>query len=125
MSLTDVHAALARSSLIFSLIIAGYGFWRYLRRQEPAVDASFLGALAVGEILFLAQGVLGLILWGSGRTFERLWVHILYGVVLVITLPGGFAYLRGGNSRREALIYAVLGLFLAGVSLRAMSVAGA
>jgi uncharacterized membrane protein len=70
--------------------------------------------------LFLAQGVVGVILFASGLRAARTLVHALYGIVLVISLPGTYAITRGRDSRREALIYALIGLFLAGVTLRAM-----
>jgi hypothetical protein len=63
------------------------------------------------------------VLYALGGRPARTWVHILYGILLVITLPGAFAYLRGKDTRREALIYGLVGLFLAGVSLRAISTA--
>lgn len=122
MSLSQIHAAIATACLIFSLIIAGYGFWRYARQQ--GIDASFWGALAAGELLFAAQAILGFLLLAGGLRPARSFVHILYGVVLALVLPGAYASTRGRDTRREALVYALLGLFLAGISLRAMSTAG-
>ena len=121
MSLTQVHAAVANACLIFSLIIAGYGFLRYARRQ--GIDANFWGALAAGEVLFLAQAVLGLLLLAGGLRPARTAVHILYGVILALIIPGVYAMTHGRDGRREVLIYALWGLFLAGISLRAMSTA--
>jgi len=121
MNLPQIHSALANACLIFSLIIAGYGFLLYFRQR--GVDSNFWGTLAAGEILFLAQGVMGVLLYASGLRVPRTWVHVLYGIVLVITLPGAYGLLRGRDSRREVLIYAILGLFLAGITLRAMSTA--
>ncbi len=118
MTLTQVHATLANACLLFSLIIAGYGFLLYLRRR--GVDSNFWGTLAAGELLFLAQGVLGVILFASGLRAARTLVHVLYGIVLVISIPGAYAVTRGRDTRREVLIYAVIGLFLAGIALRAM-----
>jgi hypothetical protein len=71
-------------------------------------------------LLYIAQGLVGVALYLLGARPARVWVHILYGVLLVITVPGAFAYMRGRDSRREALIYGLVGLFLAGVSLRAI-----
>jgi hypothetical protein len=118
MNLSQIHGALANACLIFSLIIAGYGFLLYLRRL--GIDSNFWGTVAAGELLFLAQGVLGVILYASGLRAARTLVHALYGIVLVISLPGAYALTRGRDTRREALIYAIIGLFLAGVTLRAM-----
>jgi hypothetical protein len=123
-SLPQIHGALANACLIFSLIIAGYGFLLYLRRL--GIDSNFWGTVAAGELLFLAQGIVGVILYASGLRVVRAdqtWVHALYGLVLVISLPGTYAITRGRDTRREALTYAILGLFLAGVTLRAMQTA--
>lgn len=120
MSLAQIHAALANACLLFSLIIAGYGFLRYVR--QLGVDASFLGALAAGEVLYLSQVILGLALVVSGAPRPaRLAVHILYGAVLALMYPATFAITGGRDTRREVLIYAAVGLFLAGISLRAMT----
>jgi hypothetical protein len=119
MSLFQVHQALANASLIFSFIIAGYGFWRYIRNQ--GIDGSFWGVLAAGELLYIAQIVVGLLLLASGLRPARTAVHLLYGVLLVLVLPGAYTATRAADSRREALLYAAIGLFLAGISLRAMT----
>ena len=118
MSLLDVHSALANACLIFSVIIAGYGFILFLRHR--GVDSNYWGTLAAGELLFLAQGVVGVLLYAGGLRPARTLVHVLYGIVLIITVPGTYAVTRGRDARREALIYAIIGLFLAGITLRAM-----
>jgi hypothetical protein len=123
MGLTQIHGAVANACLIFSLIIAGYGLLRYLRRDEPAVNASFWGALAAGELLYLAQAVIGILLLTFGLRPARTAVHLLYGTVVALTIPAAYAFTRGRDTRREAGLYTVLGLFLAGVSLRAMGTA--
>jgi hypothetical protein len=120
MSLSQIHGALANACLIFSLIIASYGFLRYFRGQ--GMDGSFWGAIAVGELLYLAQIAVGLLLLlGGGPRPARLWVHILYGSVLILMYPAAYGFTRGRDSRQEAVVYALLGLFLAGISLRAMT----
>jgi len=121
MTLVQVHDGLSRACLLFSLIIGLYGLWRFFRQEE--VGGNLWGILAAGELLYVAQGVVGVALYSLGGRPARTWVHILYGILLVITLPGAFAYLRGKDTRREALIYGLVGLFLAGVSLRAISTA--
>ena|SRR3990172_4132108 len=121
MSLTQVHAAIATACLIFSLIIGVYGAARYFRGL--GVDASYWGALAAGELLYVAQGVLGVLLLVEGMRPARSLVHLLYGVVIIIVLPAAYGFTRGRDTRREAAIYALIGLFLAGISLRAMSTA--
>jgi hypothetical protein len=120
MSLLQVHAGLANACVIFSLLIGGYGFWRYFRRE--GVGGNFWSILAAGELLYLAQGVVGVLMFLSGLSPGR-FVHILYGILMVIVLPGAYAYTRGKDQRREALVYGLVGLFLAGVALRAITTA--
>ena len=62
---------------------------------------------------------------GVGERPARTAVHILYGFLIVIALPATFAYLRGREERREALIYALVGFFLTGLALRAIITAAA
>ena len=119
MGLLQIHTSLATASLIFSLIIAGYGFWRYLRKQ--GIDANFWGVLSSGELLYLAQVAVGLLQLTTGLRPARTAVHILYGAVLALALPGAYVATRAADSPREARLYAVIGLFLAGIALRAMS----
>ena len=123
MNLVQIHSGLSRASVVFSLLMGVYGLWRFFRRQD--VGANFWSILAAGELLYLAQGLVGISLYlsGSSATLPRPAIHILYGIVLVISVPGAFAFTRGRDQRREALIYGLVGLFLAGVSLRAISTA--
>jgi hypothetical protein len=122
MSLVPIHAGLSNACIIFSLIIAGYAFLRYF--QQQGVDGGFLGVVAVGELLYIAQVIVGVLLSFSGVPQPaRLWVHVLYGITLVITLPAAYAFTRGRDSRREVMVYALAALFLAGVSLRAVATA--
>ncbi len=123
MSLNILHAGLSNACFIFSLVVGGYAMWSFFRSQT--LTGGFLGVLALAELLFLAQALVGVLLAVQGAAPARGWVHYLYGVVTLITLPGLYAFVRGRDSRREALLYAVAGLFLAGISLRAITTATA
>jgi hypothetical protein len=120
MSLADIHGRLANTALIYFLLLALWGLWRALRKQ--GIDSSFWGALAVAEILIIVQGSLGAILYFSGDRPGR-WVHILYGVVTVLVIPGLYAYTRGESDRRVMLIYGITLLIAVGVILRAIGTA--
>ena len=117
-----IHERLAVSMLIFMLALCAWGLWSYFRGE--GVGGSYWGALVIGELLVLAQVLFGLILLLSGRTPLRMGVHLLYGVVAIISLPAAFFYTRGRDNRYEMLIYAIVCLFLAGVALRATSTGG-
>jgi hypothetical protein len=121
MSLTLLHNGLSNACLIFSLILGGYAMWSFFRQQN--LSGGFLGALVIAELLYLSQALVGVTLALQGGVPARGWVHYLYGVVMLISLPGLYAFVRGRDTRREALMYAVAGLFLAGISLRAMTTA--
>ena len=122
MSLVQIHAGLANACLLFSLLAAGYAFLRYF--QQRGVDGGFLGVIAIGELLYLAQVVVGLLLaLGDGPRPARLWVHVLYGLMLVIMYPAAYAFTRGRDGPRELMTYAVVALFLAGIALRAVGTA--
>jgi hypothetical protein len=114
--MTYVHARLANTAMLFIGIMALWGFWRFFRRQGP--DASYFGALVVGEILILVQGALGAFLWfSSARPGQG--IHILYGVISVLAIPGVYLFTRGREDRRDMLVYGAVLAFLVGILLRA------
>src|SRR4030067_2386982 len=113
MSLVDIHRRLANTSLIFFLILAVWGFWRFFRRQ--GLGASFWGALVIAEILIFAQGGLGAYLWISGLRPLRGFIHILYGVVSVLAIPLVYSYTKGRQESPEMVLYARAPLDIGGV----------
>jgi hypothetical protein len=48
----------------------------------------------------------------------------LYGLVSALSIPAVYAYTKGGEERREMLIYAVVALVTAALILRATVTAG-
>jgi uncharacterized protein YybS (DUF2232 family) len=120
MSLLEFHGRLGNTAMLFALAVGIWALVLYFRQRGP--DAAYFGGLVIGELLFITQGVLGAILYFSGQPLGQ-WVHILYGVVGVFTLPAAYAYTQGGSTRRESLVYGLVGLFLFGVALRAITTA--
>jgi heme A synthase len=114
--LSEIHRALANSVVIYAGAAAIIGLIAYFRRR--GMESSYWGILIIGELLFIAQAIIGLVLWISGGEPGRI-VHILYGVVAVISLPGYFALSKGKDDRDATLAYALICLFLVGVGLRA------
>ncbi len=112
-----VHSRLANTALLYIGILALWGFWRYFRKQGP--DASYFGALVIGEILVLIQGALGATLYFSGLRPGRP-IHLLYGIVSLLAIPAVYAFTRGNADRRDSLIYGAVLLFLVGILLRAV-----
>lgn len=120
MSLIEIHSRLANTAMFYIIILAAWGFWRYFRRQ--GMDSSYWGALVIGEVLLVLQAGLGAYLWlsGTGQLGGRS-IHILYGVISVLVIPGAYLYTHGDEQRRALLIYGVGLLFLIGIVLRAIS----
>jgi hypothetical protein len=123
MSLVEIHARLASTALLFSALMALWGFWRFFRKQ--GVGSSYWGAAVVAVILLLAQGALGMILWFAGAVDQRPgYVHWLYGAALALALPLVYSYTKGRQERPEMLLYAVAFLIMVGLVLRAMVTGG-
>ena len=116
--LLTMHARLLFTILLFFGALSVWGLFNYLRGQ--GVSGGYRGALVIGELLMLAQFIIGVLLLLNGRQPPRLSVHILYGVVAIIMLPGTFSYTRGRDARHEQLIYTLVCLFLCGIALRAL-----
>jgi hypothetical protein len=116
------HDRLANTILLFNLIAGLWGMVSYLRGR--GVTSNYWGILAIAELLFITQGILGASMWLGGARPARSAVHILYGAVSVISLPAYFLLTRGRDDRPASLAYGVLCLFLAGISVRAMVTGG-
>ncbi|GMR10054.1 MAG: hypothetical protein BMS9Abin28_0875 [Anaerolineae bacterium] len=119
MTLTIVHARLATTMLLFLSIAGIWGLANFFLRR--GITGSYWGILAVGEILILAQLVVGVILWIDKSPPP--WIHVLYGIVAVISIPGYYAYTKGQDDRRASLTYGLICLFLVGISMRAIGTA--
>jgi len=121
MTLGEVHGRLGITALYFMIFMALWGIFRFFRRE--GVNANYWGALAIGEILIVVQGLFGAYLWIIGERPERS-LHILYGIAAALVIPGVYAYTRGDEERRAMLIYGVALLVAVLLILRAITTAG-
>ncbi|GAC1538421.1 MAG: hypothetical protein NVS2B7_09380 [Herpetosiphon sp.] len=115
--LTLVHARLSVTALLFTLVLGGWGLFNYARGE--GIGGSYWGALVIAEALMIVEALLGATLFATGLRPGRTTIHVLYGLVLVLSIPGAFSYTRGRGGRAEQLIYAIVALFIAGVTIRA------
>ncbi len=120
MSLSQIHAQLATSIMLFASLATLWGLVAYIRGR--GVEGNFWGILAVGEILFLSQIVLGIILWLDGARPTR-GVHLLYGAVTVLAIPAYYTITKGRDDRTATLAYTLICLFLVGIAARAVMTA--
>ncbi len=106
---------------IYALLVGAWGLFNFLRRQPP--DGNYNGALAIGVGLFILQGIVGMVLVLAGLQPARGWLHLLYGISIVLTIPGIFAITRGSNTVRESMLYGLGMIFIWGLSERAVDTA--
>lgn len=120
-TVSTIHSLLSNTVWLFYLIL---GIWGVIRAVgKRSVDGGYLGALVIGQILYLAQGVLGAILWGSGRLsgLGRPEMHVLYGAFAAVFMPFVYlVWLKGDDSSRAQWILSLASLFLFGIALRAI-----
>ena len=120
MSLGEIHGRLGFTALYYIGILALWAFWRFFRKD--GVSNNYWGALPIAEILVLLQGGLGAYLWLVGLRPGR-GVHILYGIVAALIIPGIYLFTRGDDDRRVMLIYGVGLLIMVGIILRGVMTA--
>ncbi len=117
--LTLVHQRLALAGVLITLIIGLWGLFMFWRKR-PATSG-YRSTLVMTEFLFLAQGLLGAILYLAGNKRPHDGLHLLYGVLLVVALPIGASYVSGQKPRREPLVYGLVGLFMVGLTIRGIT----
>jgi hypothetical protein len=83
------------------------------------ISPSYWGAVVIGEILMLIQGVLGILLVSAGTMPADL-LHFLYGVLVALSLPAAYVYTHARTGRSEAGIYALASFFIFGLAIRAI-----
>ncbi len=115
-----IHAQLANTVWLFFLIIGIWGIFRAARGL--GVDGNYLGATAVGQLLFVVQIVLGVILYLGGSRPADNFMHWLYGAFSLVFVP--FVYLvwmRGDDSNQSQWVLGFTTLFMFGIALRSIT----
>jgi len=120
MSLAEIHARLGNTVLFYVAIMGLWGLWRFIRKQ--GIDSNYWGALVIAEVVIVLQGALGAYLWISGARPGRL-IHLLYGIVSALVIPGVYSYTKGDDKRQATLVYGVALLVTVGLVLRAIMTA--
>lgn len=120
-TLTFIHGRLAQTAIFFALAMGLWAAWSYFRKQ--GVNSSYWGALIIGEILMIGQGVLGVLMVILGALPADL-LHFLYGVLVTLGWPAVYIYTNARATRNEAAIYALVSLFIFGLGIRAFMTGG-
>ncbi len=113
-----IHSRTAITAVLFAFVLGAWALWSFVRGH--GVSSSYWGALVIGELLMLAQGLLGiLLLLGGARPAD--WLHLLYGFLVALSWPAAYMYTHARGDRREAGIYALVSFFIFGLALRAIT----
>lgn len=116
--LVTIHSRLGITALYYFLIISVWGYYRFFRKQ--GIDSAYWGMLAIAEVLLLAEVLLGGYLWIAGMRPARDYLHVLYGAIIPIMIPGAYFYTRGRGQRAEILVYSTAAIITCGLILRAI-----
>ncbi len=119
-ALQGIHGQLANTVWLFFLIIGIWGIYRGIRGY--GVDGNYLGAVAIGQILFVVQIVLGIIVFLGGSRPVDGFMHWLYGAFSLVFLP--FVYLvwmRGDDTNQAQWVLGFATLFMFGIALRSIT----
>ena len=118
----EIHARLGNTAMYYAAILGVWGLWRIIRKQ--GVDSSYRGALVIGGVLVVAQGILGVILYFFSELTLARQIHILYGALSALVVPAAYFYTKGDQERREMVILGVATLILVALTIRALQTAG-
>lgn len=119
MDTLDLHGRLATALLLY---LGALGVWGIvLGALGSGPTPSFRGALVIVEIAIVAQLGLGVLTW-MGRGAPP-WIHVLYGLALVLAIPLAATMVREGSPRRTTLTLGIVALFAAGLVIRGMGTA--
>ena len=116
-TLVFVHGRLALTAILYAAAMGAWAAWSYFRGQ--GVNSNYWGALVIGEIVMIGQGVLGIILVVTGHLPGDI-IHFLYGVLVALSWPGVYVYTHARAGRSEAAIYAIISFFIFGLAVRAI-----
>ena len=113
--LADIHCRVGMAITIFAFSLGVWGVIAFVRGL--GVASSYFGALVIGELLMIAQALLGVTLVLTGQ-WPMDALHFLYGVSVFLAWIMVYVYTKGATTRREIIIYAVVSFFVMGLAIR-------
>ncbi|MEW5991836.1 MAG: hypothetical protein AB1736_10905 [Chloroflexota bacterium] len=103
--MAEVHGLLARVALVLALVTAAWTVVLVAGRRP--IRPALLGGFAWIVVLIAATGLLGVVL-GLTAGWPADPLHLVYGVLAAVTLPGAWALSRTRpDPRRTVLVLAV------------------
>lgn len=116
MDALDLHIRLASAVALYLAALGLWGLWLGARGAGPT--PSYRGALIIVEVAIAAQGLLGALAWP--RTAPP-WIHVLYGLALILAIPLAATIVRQGTPRRTSLTLGLASLFAMGLAIRGIT----
>jgi hypothetical protein len=114
-----VHERLGITALYYFLLISIWGYYRFFTRK--GINSAYWGMLAIAEGLLLVEAFVGAYMWLSGYPQPARGVlHVIYGAVIPIMIPGAYFYTKGRSERAEVLVYSTAAIITCGLILRAI-----
>lgn len=109
---------MATTVMLFMFAVGLWGLFSFARGQ--VLSGSIQGALAIGQVLVMAQAAFGVVLYAKGfRAITS--VHYLYGITAVIIGPFVWSYVKDRHPRQGLMFYSLIALFIAGLAIRGMT----
>ena len=119
MTIIEVHSRLAITTIMYAVIMAVWGLYKYIRKRQ--IDSNYWGAIVISEVLILVQAGIGVYMFlGGVGHLTRGYMHILYGIVAALSVPAVYVFSKGDDTRRMNLIYGLIYIFQAGILVRSM-----
>lgn len=115
--LIELDTIIATATRTFFAIIGIWGVVRAIRGL--GVDGNYLGAVAIGAILYAVSFVFDIILLIGGIRPDRPGLHYLYAIFAALLMP--FIYgsvIKGDDSNTAQWIWAFVTVFLWGIAVR-------
>ncbi|WP_448544814.1 hypothetical protein [Roseiflexus sp.] len=116
-----LHANLLFTILLVFSVLALWALILGLLRRP--VGAWLHSGMAIGVLLVLSECVLGVILLMRGLLPLRPEMHILYGIIALLTIPIAHSSARNREPRSQGLMYAFACMFVCIIALRAVEMA--
>ncbi|MEM8533556.1 MAG: hypothetical protein AAGF95_22130 [Chloroflexota bacterium] len=113
-----MHSRLLITLMLVFITLTVWGIVNHLRRAPTS--RTYMSVLVIGELLLVAQFIIGFVLLFNGRQAYATGLHIVYGFLAVLIIPTVHLYIRDRARNWDNLIYAITSAFICGIAIRAL-----
>jgi hypothetical protein len=111
----SLHGRAATALVLYYSAVGFWGLFLGLRNSGPT--PGFRGAIAIGVIASVVQGVLGFLVYFFLRPPPDA-LHVLYGFALALAMPLAASLVRDREPRGQTVALGLAALFTAGLAIR-------